>query len=128
MIGDRPIADVLHDILLNLQDIVRSEVRLAKAEIRADATQAAAASALWMTAGIVGAISSAMLLIWAVIFALATVLSIWMATLAVAILTAGIAGLSIVIGIRKFKRLRPIPERTVQTIKENVEWMTQSAK
>ena len=41
MIGDRPISDVL-------QDIVRSEVRLAKAEIREDATQAAA-SALWMT-------------------------------------------------------------------------------
>ena len=34
----------------------------------------------------------------------------------------------ILIGVRKFKRLRPIPERTVQTIKENVEWMKQSAK
>jgi putative superfamily III holin-X len=127
VIGDRPISDVLQDILRNLQDIVRSEVRLAKAEIRADATQAAA-SALWMTAGVVGAISSAMLLIWTVVFALATVLPMWMATLSAAILTACIAGLVIIIGVRKFKRLRPIPERTVQTIKEHVEWMKQSAK
>ena len=92
MIADRAISDVLQDILRNLQDIVRSEVRLAKAELRADATQAAA-SGLWMTGGVVAAVSSAMLLIWTVVFALATVLSMWMATLALAILTACIAGL-----------------------------------
>ena len=127
MIGDRPISDVLQDILRNLQEIVRSEVRLAKAEIRADATQAAA-PALWVTVGVWAAITSAMLLIWTVVFALATALSMWMATLAVAILTACLASLLIIIGLRKVKRLRPLPERTVQSIKENVEWMKQSAK
>ena len=36
---ERAISDVLQDILRNLQEIVRSEVRLAKAEIRDEARQ-----------------------------------------------------------------------------------------
>ena len=39
MTGDRSVSDVLQDILRNVQEILRSEVRLAKAEIRQEATQ-----------------------------------------------------------------------------------------
>ena len=51
MAGDRSVSNVLQDVLRHVQDILRSEVRLAKAEIRQEATQAAAA-ALWVTVGV----------------------------------------------------------------------------
>ena len=57
MAADRSVTDVLQDILRNVQDILQSEVRLAKAEIRQEATQAATA-ALWMTIGVVGLLSA----------------------------------------------------------------------
>jgi hypothetical protein len=125
--GERSVAEVVQDILRNLQEIVRSEVRLAKTEIRADATQAVA-SGLWVTAGGVVAVSSWMLLLWTAVYALGAVVSLWVATLAVAILTGGIAALLTVVGIRKFKHLHPIPERTIETLKENVEWIKQPTK
>ena len=69
MAGDRSVSDVLQDILRNVQEILRSEVRLAKAEIRQEATEAAA-SALWMTAGVVGVLSAWMFLLWTAAYAL----------------------------------------------------------
>ena len=54
--GDRSLSEVLQDIIHNVQEIVRSEVRLAETEIREEAAKAKS-STLWITAGAVTAIS-----------------------------------------------------------------------
>ena len=127
MAVDRTFSDVLQDILRNLQEIVRSEVRLAKAEIRDEAVQAGS-SALWVAAGAVAALCAWMFLSWTAVYALAAFMSMWAATLAVAVTLAIVAGVLLVIGMRRFKRIQPIPARTVETLKENLEWMKQSTK
>ena len=127
MAVDRTFSDVLQDILRNLQEIVRSEVRLAKAEIRDEAVQAGS-SALWVAAGAVAALCAWMFLSWTAVYALAVFMSMWAATLAVAVTLAIMAGVLLVIGVRRFKRIQPIPARTVETLKENLEWMKQSTK
>lgn len=124
---ERPISNVLEDILRSLQEIVRSEVRLARAEIRDDARQAAA-SAVWIAAGAIGALSAWAFLLWTITFALSTRMSMWAATLVVAVVLACAAGALLVVGIRRVKRIHPIPERTIASIKENVEWMRHPAK
>ena len=110
MPGDRSVSDVLQDILRNVQDILRSEVRLAKAEIRQEAMQAAS-SALWVTCGVVGALSAWMFLLWTAAYALAAILPMWAATLVIAVAMAGAGGVLIVAGLRKFTRITPMPER-----------------
>jgi len=124
---ERALSDVLQDILRNLQDIVRSEVRLAKVEIRDDARQAAS-SAVWIAAGTIGALSAWAFLLWTITFALSTRMSMWAATLIVALVLAGAASVLVVGGIRRMKRINPIPERTIASIKENVEWIRHPAK
>jgi Putative Actinobacterial Holin-X, holin superfamily III len=69
--GERSVADVLQDILRNVQEIVRSEVRLAKVEIRDEARQAVS-SGIWIAAGAVGALSAWMFLLGTVAYLLAT--------------------------------------------------------
>jgi Flp pilus assembly protein TadB len=123
----RSVAVVLQDILHNIQEIVRSEMRLAKVEIRDEAIDAGS-SALWITAGAVAALGSSMFLSWTAVYALALFMSMWAATLVVAVALAGLASVLLVVGRRHFKRLRPIPERTVETLKENLEWMKPSTK
>ena len=54
MAEERSVSDVLQDILRNLQDMVRSEIRLAKVEIREEARRAVS-SGVWIAAGAVGA-------------------------------------------------------------------------
>ena len=124
---ERALFDVLRDILRNLQEIFRSEVRLAKVEFREEARQAAA-SAAWIAAGTIGALSAWAFLLWTIAFALSTRLSLWAATLVVAVVLAWASGVLIAGGIRRVKRLHPIPERTIASIKENVEWMRHPAK
>jgi hypothetical protein len=125
--GERSVADVLQDILRNVQEIVRSEVRLAKVEIRDEARQAVS-SGIWIAAGAVGALSAWMFLLWTVAYLLATRMSLWAATLVVAVVMACVAGVLIMGGIRRMKRIQPIPERTVESVKENLEWMKQPTK
>ena len=127
MATDRSVADVLQDILRNVQDILRSEVRLAKTEIRQEATQAATA-ALWMTIGVVGLLSAWMFLLWTAVYALSTVLPLWAATLVVAVAVACAGGTVLTAGLRRFTRMKPMPERTIESLQENLEWMKQPTK
>jgi len=124
---DRSVADVLQDILRNVQDILRSEVRLAKTEIRQEATQAAAA-ALWMTIGVVGLLSAWMFLLWTAVYALTTVLPLWAATLVIAVAVACAGGTVLTAGLRRFTRMKPMPERTIESLQENLEWIKQPTK
>ena len=52
----------------------------------------------------------------------------WAATLVVAVVLASVAALLIMGGIRRVKRIQPIPERTMESVKENLEWMKQPTK
>ena len=127
MDGERSVADVLQDVLRNLQEIVRSEMRLAKVEIRDEARQAVS-SGIWIAAGLVGALSAWSFLLWTVAYLLATRMSTWAATLTVAVVLACAAAVLIIGGIRRVKHVQPIPEQTVESIKENLEWMKQLTK
>jgi len=124
---ERSVSDVFQDILGNLQEMVRSEIRLAKVEIRGEAKQAVS-SGVWIAAGGVAATSAWMFLLWTFAFALATRMSMWAATLLVAVVMAAAAAALIMSGIRRAKRIRPIPERTVESVKENLEWIKQPTK
>jgi hypothetical protein len=125
--GDRSISEVLQDILRNVQELLRSEVRLAKAEIREEATRAAS-SLVWVAAGIAGVLSAWIFLLWTAVYALSTVMAMWAATLVVAVVVAIAGSLSIAAGLRRFRQVSPIPERTVESIKENLEWIKQPTR
>ncbi|HVQ12010.1 MAG TPA: phage holin family protein, partial [Vicinamibacterales bacterium] len=117
-------------ILGDVQEILRSEIRLARTEVREEATRAAA-SALWLAAGTVIVLSSWIFLLWTGAFALSTVVPMWIATLVVAVVavaTAICGGMLIVVGVRRIKRVTPVPDRTIDSLKENLEWLKQPTK
>jgi Putative Actinobacterial Holin-X, holin superfamily III len=127
VVEERSVSDVLHDILRNLQEMVRAEIRLAKVEIREEMRRAVSSS-VWIAAGAVGAVSSWIFLLWTLAYALATRMPMWAATLVVAIGMAAAAAVLIMSGISRIKRIRPMPERMVESVKENLEWMKQPTK
>ena len=127
MVDERSLSDVLQDILRNLQDMVRSELRLAKVEIREEFRRAMSSS-VWIAAGTMGAVSAWIFLLWTLTYALATRMPMWAATLVVAVVMAVAAVVLIMGAIRRVKRIQPIPERTVESVKENLEWMKQPTK
>ena len=127
MAEERSVSDVFQDILRNLQEMVRSEIRLAKVEIRGEVKQAVSSS-IWIAAGGMAAISAWIFMLWTLAYALATRMPMWAATLIVALVMAAAAAGLIMSGIRRAKRIQPIPERTVESVKENLAWMKQPTK
>ena len=125
--GDRSISDVLQDIIRNVQEIVRSEVRLAKTEIREELDKARS-SALLLGAGAATAMFAVLFLLLTVVYALALVMPEWAAAMLVGAALAAVAIVLFAAGLKRFKQIHPTPARTVETIKENVEWARQHTK
>jgi uncharacterized membrane protein YqjE len=124
---DRSLSEVLQDIIRNLQDIVRSEVRLARTEIREEAGKTKS-SALLISAGAVTTLFALLFLLFTIVYALSLVMPSWAAALIVGSVLAVFAALLLMAGVRRFKKIHPVPERTVGTLKGNVEWAKQQTK
>ena len=125
--GDRSISEVLQDIVRNVREIVRAEVRLAKTEIKEEAVKAKSSSVL-LGAGAVSALYSVLFLLFTAVYALSLVVPNWAGALIVAAALAIVAAVTLTAGVKQFKQIHPTPERTVETIKENVEWAKQRTK
>ena len=124
--ADRPISAVSHDIASNVQDIVRSELRLARTEVTEELGKVRSAGIL-LAAGALLVIFSAVFLLLAIVYALSLVMAAWAAALLVGVAVAAIATLCCGIGIKRIKALRAAP-RTTASLKENVEWAKQLTK
>ena len=122
----RSITDVLQDIVGNVQEIVRSEVRLAKIELR-DETAKIKASAPSLAVGAVAGLLAAFFLAWAAFYALSLVIPMWAAALVVAGLLASIGGVAASAGVKTLRRVHP-PVQTIASVKENVKWVQQQVK
>ena len=124
---ERSMSDILQDILTHLQGMVRYEARLAKAEIREELSRALS-SGIRIVAGVLVALSAWLFLLWAAASALSTAMPAWAAALVVAMVTAVAAAVLIAGGIHTAKRIQPIPDQTVESVKETLGWLKQSTK
>lgn len=124
---ERSLTEVLQDIVRNLQQIVRSEVELAKTEIRDEISKTKTSLALLAAGAVVGIFAFLFLLV-TLVEALALVIPGWAAALIVGVVLAVIAAVLYSGGVKRFKQVHAKPERTVETIRENVEWARQQAK
>jgi uncharacterized membrane protein YqjE len=120
-IPQRSLADVVEDIIRNLQQIVRAEFRLAKTEL-SEKAQRAAKPASAFAAGAVLSLYGLGFLLLAVVYALSLVMPAWGAALVVGACLAIIGSILVSAGRQKLKQIDPVPQKTVETVKENVQW------
>ena len=127
MANGRSVTDVLQDIVGNVQEIVRSEVRLAKTELREEAAKAKTSSMFVGAGALIGVYAGGFLLL-GIVYVLATVVPSWAAAFIVALSLAVGAGLLLRAGQRRFQQVKPTPDRTLESVKENVAWVKQQTK
>ena len=125
--NERSLADVLHDILTNVRDIIRSEVRLAKAEISDQASKARGALVL-LTSGAVAGMAAGALLLTASVLALCLVVAAWLAALIVGLACGIIAAALIMVGRSRMQKVNPRPQRTIDSVRENVAWVREQSR
>jgi uncharacterized membrane protein YqjE len=124
---DRSVSAVLSAIVGNVQEIVRSEVRLAKSEVKVEAGQAARSGAFFVY-GAVLALYAFGLLLLGVVLLLARVMDAWIAAWVVCLVTSAAAASMVAIGRARWKKVQVAPDKTVETVKENVSWVKAQIK
>ena len=119
---ERPLAELLKDIIRNIEEIIRCELRLAKTELRDEAVKGWAAGRQ-LLAGIALGLYAIGFLLLGVVYALALVMPYWAAALCVGIVLAAVAAALIGVGRGRLRQVHAKPEQTIKTVKENVEWI-----
>jgi hypothetical protein len=115
------------NVINNVRDIIRFELRLAKTEVSEQAAKA-------KTAGILLGIGAAELLfavlfaLIAAMFALSTVMPNWGAALMIAGAMGLAGGILLFSGKKRLQDVQPVPQRTVESVKEDIQWAKQQAK
>ena len=106
----------------DMSTLVRSEIELAKTELRSDLKAGAAGGAMFGAAGYLGILATVLLSIALAEGLVQLGVWPWLAFLIVAVLYLLIAGLLVLIGKKKVQRLQP-PERTIRTSKDTVAFL-----
>jgi uncharacterized membrane protein YqjE len=108
--------------------LVRKEAELAKTELSEKARSMAVGAGLAVGAGVL-ALAALGALTAAAILALATTIASWLAALIVGIAVALVAGGLALIGVKRLQRAAPpVPVETVDSVKEDIQWVKTSAK
>jgi uncharacterized membrane protein YqjE len=123
----RPVPEVLRNIVGNLQDLVRSEVLLAKIELKEQATEAAKAAATFGT-GLISGFYGFGLLLLAAVYGLTMIMAAWLAALLLGTILSIVAIGLMSSGKNKFKHINPGRSKTIHRLEENVQWSKHAMK
>jgi hypothetical protein len=118
------IGTLVRGILMDIRELMREEVALARVEIREQAGRAKLAAASLGAAAVALAFGGTFLLI-AIAVGLADLLDwpVWTGFLIVALLLSIGGFLMLSAGRKRLASVQPVPEETVRTLKENSEWL-----
>ncbi|MFC7794041.1 phage holin family protein [Streptomyces cinereoruber] len=118
--ADASVGDLVSRASQQLSELVRDEMRLARAEMTQKGKRYGAGGGLFGGAGLVGVLAAQALVV-AVIAALALVLPVWAAALIVAVLlAAGAAGMAAAGKKRIEEAGAPTPEQTIDNVRADV--------
>jgi len=119
---ERPIGELLKQLSEETTTLVRKELDLAKAEMTEKAKEAGKGAGMFGAAGILGFLALGALTAFFIMLLDGAVPN-WAAALIVAAVYAAIAGVLALTGKNKVQEATPpMPEQTVETIKEDVQW------
>ncbi|MFL5946213.1 MAG: phage holin family protein [Gaiellaceae bacterium] len=119
---DRPIGELLKQLSQETTTLVRQELELAKAEMREKAGKAGPGFGMWGAAGVTGLLALGALTAF-LILALDGAMPNWLAALIVGLVYAAVAGVLYLRGKHRVEEAgSPVPQKTIETMKEDVEW------
>ncbi len=128
----KSLGELFASLSKGLSALIRQEVQLAKTELAekagAFARNIGLGAALLGVAAFLG-IAAFFVLLLAAIYALSLVLQPWAAALVVAGVLLVIAAIAAVIGLKSLKKAKaPVPQKTIETLKETPQWLKNQVK
>jgi MFS family permease len=126
--GQASVAELVKRLTEQTSRLAHQEVELAKAELALKGKRAGLGAGMFGGAGLFGMYALGAL-VTAAILALAHGVASWLAALIVAGVLALVAGVVALVGARKVRQaVPPIPEQTVETVREDLEYAKAKAQ
>jgi MFS family permease len=125
---DRPVGELFKQLSDEATTLVRKEIELAKAEMAEKGKKAGIGAGMFGGAAMLGLLALGALTA-CFILALDTAMAGWPAALIVALVYAATAGVLALLGRKKTQEATPpVPEETVESVKEDVQWAKTQAR
>jgi uncharacterized membrane protein YqjE len=121
------LGELFSSLTTDLSQLVRSEMELARVEIREEANKAGKAAGM-LAGGALAGYLALILLSFAAAWGLAEVVDAGWAFLIVGLVVAAIAAVLAISGRNKLRDVRPVPDQTVDTLKEDARWARAQVK
>ena len=120
--------DLINTVKEEGSTLVSQELRLAKAEMSGKAKDIGIGAGMFGGAGYVANLA-VIALVLTIVFALAEVMALWLAGLIVTVILGATAA---VLGLKGKKKIQeagpPIPEQTIESVKQTIETVKEEAK
>jgi len=120
-VEDKSVGELIGEVTGDLSKLMRQELELAKVEMKAEGAKAGKGVGMLGGAGVAAHLMLVFLSL-TLMFALDQIMPMAWAALIVTALWAVIAGVLAMRGKAELKKVNPKPERTVETLKEDVQW------
>ena len=118
---DRSLGELFGNLTSDLSALMRSEMELARVELKEEAAKAGKAAGL-LGGGALAAYLALTLLAFAAAWGLAEVVDAGWAFLIVGLVVGAIAAAIALKGRERLNAVEPVPEQTMQTLKEDARW------
>lgn len=112
----------MQDMMSDVSEIVRSEIRLAKTELKSEANEVVRTLPV-LGIGILFGLCAVAMALTTALLALGLVIPYWAAALILFAATAILAGALTGIGVKRLRSIRLKPATTVRTLEENAQWL-----
>jgi hypothetical protein len=125
---ERPIGEVAKDLMSDVSLLVRQEIDLAKTEMREKGRVALPGVGMLGGATVVAMCAAGALTAFLVL-ALDEALDAWLAALIVGVLLAAVAAALMLAGKERVEEAgKPVPEKTIESVEEDVQWVKEQAR
>lgn len=121
---DKSLGELFGDLSSDFTDLMRTQIELAKVEVRTEARKAGRTASMFGGAAVAGYMAL-LLLSFAIAWALENVMDAGLAFFIVGAVYAIVAVVMYLRGRDRAKEMNVVPEQTVDTVKEDVQWARQ---
>lgn len=124
---ERTIGELFAELARETSTLVRQEVELAKTEMTQKATSAGKDAGM-IGAGGALAYAGLLAILAAVIIGLGELIPLWISALLVGLVVVGIGYVLIQRGLTAIKQISPAPRQTIETLKEDKDWVKEQTQ
>ena len=118
---EKSLGQLFSEMTADLSTLMRKEVELAKVETKEEVSRAGKAGGMLGAGGFAGYMAL-LFLSFAIAWLLDEVMHVALAFFLVGLVYAIAAAILVVSGRKKLQEVNPVPEQTVETLKEDVQW------